>query len=136
MTVVFLQNLEYYEGTLFLTTNRVETFDPAFQSRVHVSIQYSELEAVSRRQVWENMLRRVPEGRHEIDEQALNSFASIEMNGRQIKNLIKAAGLIAADENSSMKVEHVETVLEIMHPSYDFRRDRAENEDDNIMQPS
>lgn len=30
---IFLRTLEYYEGILFLTTNRVKNMDPAFQSR-------------------------------------------------------------------------------------------------------
>jgi hypothetical protein len=35
---VFLRMLEYYKGLLFLTTNRVGTFDEAFTSRVHISL--------------------------------------------------------------------------------------------------
>lgn len=31
---IFLRLLEYFQGILFLTTNRVETFDDAFQSRM------------------------------------------------------------------------------------------------------
>lgn len=33
---VFLRVLEYYAGILFLTTNRVGTFDEAFKSRIHM----------------------------------------------------------------------------------------------------
>lgn len=33
MVSVFLRALEYHSGVLFLTTNRVHTVDPAFQSR-------------------------------------------------------------------------------------------------------
>lgn len=40
---IFLRVLEYYEGTMFLTTNRVQTFDPAFQLRIHIPIDYPEL---------------------------------------------------------------------------------------------
>ena len=31
--------LEYYEGILFLATNRLETMDVAFQSRIHVPVK-------------------------------------------------------------------------------------------------
>jgi SpoVK/Ycf46/Vps4 family AAA+-type ATPase len=41
----FLRAMEYYQGILFLTTNRVGTFDEAFISRVHVSIRVSSLHA-------------------------------------------------------------------------------------------
>ncbi|KAK6860718.1 hypothetical protein PG995_004354 [Apiospora arundinis] len=35
-----LRVLEYYQGILFLTTNRPETIDYAFKSRIHLSIPY------------------------------------------------------------------------------------------------
>ncbi|KAI1126963.1 hypothetical protein F5Y10DRAFT_293311 [Nemania abortiva] len=40
---VFLRVLEYYNGILFLTTNRVGTLDEAFKSRVHLSLYYPAL---------------------------------------------------------------------------------------------
>ncbi|KAJ8131176.1 hypothetical protein O1611_g2450 [Lasiodiplodia mahajangana] len=40
---VFLRVLEYYNGILFLTTNRVGTLDEAFKSRVHFSLYYPTL---------------------------------------------------------------------------------------------
>ncbi|KAI0112503.1 hypothetical protein GGR51DRAFT_507326 [Nemania sp. FL0031] len=40
---VFLRVLEYYNGILFLTTNRVGTLDEAFKSRVHLSLHYPAL---------------------------------------------------------------------------------------------
>lgn len=45
----FLRVLEYNAGVLFLTTNRVTNIDAAFQSRIHVSIEYPELSLSSRR---------------------------------------------------------------------------------------
>lgn len=35
---VFLRALEYYEGILILTTNRVGTFDEAFKSRIQLAL--------------------------------------------------------------------------------------------------
>ncbi|KAK8111683.1 uncharacterized protein PG998_008140 [Apiospora kogelbergensis] len=40
---VFLRVLEYYNGILFLTTNRVGTLDEAFKSRVRLSLYYPAL---------------------------------------------------------------------------------------------
>lgn len=48
---IFLRMLDYYEGILFLTTNRVKHIDDAFHSRIHVSLHYPPLKAVSRRQI-------------------------------------------------------------------------------------
>ena len=36
---IFLRLLEYFQGILFLTTNRVATFDDAFQSRIHIALR-------------------------------------------------------------------------------------------------
>ena len=52
LVVTFLRILEYFEGIMFLTTNRVSDFDPAFESRIHVSLEYPNLGAKSRRAVW------------------------------------------------------------------------------------
>lgn len=64
---IFLRMLEYYEGILFLTTNRAEHINPAFESRVHVSLTYKELDATSLRTFgassWPALLTRVLLGR-------------------------------------------------------------------------
>jgi len=49
---------------MFLTTNRVQTFDAAFQSRIHISLEYPELDAKSRKTVWQNFLNQ-----HDIAQQ-------------------------------------------------------------------
>jgi hypothetical protein len=56
---VFLRVLEYYQGILFLTTNRVNTFDEAFQSRIHMGIRYEELSMGARKEIWMNYVGRV-----------------------------------------------------------------------------
>lgn len=50
VTSIFLRSLEYYAGILFLTTNRVGSIDPAFKSRIHISLFYPrfDLEATLR----------------------------------------------------------------------------------------
>jgi hypothetical protein len=66
---VFLRLTEYYQGILFLTTNRVETFDEAFQSRIHMGIRYENLEAKARKKIWMHHVGKVEEmGREEKNE--------------------------------------------------------------------
>lgn len=55
---VFLRQLEYYKGVLFLTTNRISTMDAAFQSRIQVAIEYKELKPKARAMVWRGLLKR------------------------------------------------------------------------------
>lgn len=56
---IFLRVLEYYEGILFLTSNRNATFDDAFKSRIQVPLKYSSLTVESRKQVWKNFLENM-----------------------------------------------------------------------------
>lgn len=40
MVGIFLRLLEYHQGILFLTTNRVKSFDNAFYSRISIALKY------------------------------------------------------------------------------------------------
>jgi len=40
--------LKYHQGVLFLTTNRVVDFDPAFHSRISIALKYQELDELAR----------------------------------------------------------------------------------------
>ncbi|KAI9147501.1 AAA family ATPase [Paramyrothecium foliicola] len=56
---VFLRVLEYYEGILILTSNRVGTFDEAFKSRIQLSLHYEPLTREQRVTIWRNFLKRL-----------------------------------------------------------------------------
>ncbi|CAI7598798.1 unnamed protein product [Penicillium crustosum] len=107
---IFLRILEYYEGILFLTTNRTQNIDPAFESRIHLSLAYKELDAESRRQVWTQFLSRSLNIEAFTDEQ-LDQVAKSQLNGRQIKNVIKTAGLLAWSKGSELRYEYLKAVL-------------------------
>jgi hypothetical protein len=109
---IFLRVLEYYEGILFLTTNRLEDIDPAFQSRIHVSMAYPDLTSESRRHIWANFLEglEVPQDWSERD---LDELATVELNGRQIKNVLKSATLLSARKKQPLGRKFVDTVLAI-----------------------
>ncbi|KAL2067513.1 hypothetical protein VTL71DRAFT_1938 [Oculimacula yallundae] len=108
---IFLRTLEYYEGILFLTTNRVKNMDPAFQSRIHISMEYPGLDKKSRMQVWKNFLARGIE--HEIAEEEVDKLAEVEINGRQIKNVLKTGQLLASHQGARLRFEHLKTVLDV-----------------------
>ncbi|KAF2135366.1 uncharacterized protein K452DRAFT_330132 [Aplosporella prunicola CBS 121167] len=108
---IFLQRLEYFSGTLFLTTNRVETFDAAFSSRIHLSLTYPDLDVASRRKVWSNFFSNLERAGHNISETQLDTLASINMNGREIKNAMKLGSFLARDEDGPLSMEHLRTVL-------------------------
>ena len=117
---IFLRILEYYEGTLFLTTNRVEHIDPAFQSRIHVSMRYQELSIASRRQVWKTFVESSAasksgelKGKHAFTDDDLDRLAKYRMNGREIKNVLKTAQLLASKQQAPLGANHVDSILAI-----------------------
>ena len=111
---IFLRILEYYEGILFLTTNRVDNIDAAFQSRIHISMRYGELSKSSRRHVWVNFLNASSaKGKHSFSDEELDILAGNKMNGREIKNVLKTAQLLASRKGERLSYQHVENVLAI-----------------------
>ncbi|KAJ4413852.1 hypothetical protein N0V82_008294 [Gnomoniopsis sp. IMI 355080] len=169
---IFLRVLEYYEGIMFLTTNRVQTFDAAFQSRIHISLEYPELDMPARKAIWQNFLERhnmaqaaardksvisvtgaaksqptkkriassptpgtegntsdqvdeedstrnardeelhqrllVP---HNISPYEITHLAALKINGRQIKNFLKTAQLLAIYKEEPLCYSHLDTVI-------------------------
>lgn len=169
---IFLRVLEYYEGIMFLTTNRVQTFDAAFQSRIHISLEYPELDKAARKAIWQNFLERhdvaqaaardktalplpgaakseptrkrvstspVPDAEvvdngyddeendatkkvaeelhqqltqpHQISKDEIMKLADLRINGRQIKNFLKTAQLLAIYKQEPLSYSHLETVV-------------------------
>lgn len=105
---IFLRLLEYYQGTLFLTTNRVDNIDAAFQSRIHLHLRYPELTRESRATIWRTFLAGLPS---EVGDAEVMELSKLRLNGRQIKNLVKTAGLVALEEAVVLKKEHIDMVI-------------------------
>merc|ERR1711972_392252 len=85
MTGIFLRLLEYHQGILFLTSNRIKHFDPALNSRITVALHYPSLDQKTRSQVWRCMLSAAGASASNFDIDALAVNAA---NGRQIKNAV------------------------------------------------
>ncbi|KAF2145589.1 uncharacterized protein K452DRAFT_243751 [Aplosporella prunicola CBS 121167] len=109
---IFLRLLEYYEGILFLTTNRVDNLDAAFESRIHLSLEYDDLDVSSRRHVWTSFLSR-SSNVAEFSAEQLDSLAEKQLNGRQIKNILKTAQLLATKKEAALDFGYVDTVLRL-----------------------
>ena len=110
---IFLRILEYYEGFLFLTTNRVDNIDAAFESRIHLSLQYEELNLSSRYQIWKTFLGVSASETGCFSEENLQTLSEIPMNGRQIKNVIKTAQLLASSKGQPVSFDNVEVVTRL-----------------------
>ncbi|KAI1774299.1 hypothetical protein F4818DRAFT_419531 [Hypoxylon cercidicola] len=113
---VFLRVLEYYNGLLFLTTNRVGTIDEAFKSRIHMSLYYPPLDKAQTRDIFRlniAKLREIEAQRHDVTGEpplAIRDGEIIDFagrhyeenarstgcwNGRQIRNAFQIASSLA-----------------------------------------
>jgi hypothetical protein len=104
---VFLRAMEYYRGILFLTTNRVGHFDPAFFSRIHVYIGYKPLDKEGRKRIWKQFFEKLETeraGELQVRSGAKRFVLSddvlegIEWNGREIRNAFQTAVALAEYE--------------------------------------
>ncbi|MCJ1433403.1 hypothetical protein MMC27_002763 [Xylographa pallens] len=115
LVAVFLRTLEYFQGIIFLTSNRVSAFDEAIKSRVHLALQYAAPGQASRRQLWRQQLRTIPApsrgGVADLDA-VLDEVERAPMNGREIANAIHTALTLAREEGARLGVEHLRTVVE------------------------
>jgi hypothetical protein len=104
---VFLRAMDYFQGILFLTTNRVGQFDDAFASRIHLSLGYKKLDNKARAQIWVNLFEKLTEDyRKKIGPQVdfsisakeyvrLKRVMDLEWNGREIRNAFQTAVALA-----------------------------------------
>ncbi|KAI1122776.1 hypothetical protein F5Y10DRAFT_253232 [Nemania abortiva] len=104
---IFLRAMDYFQGILFLTSNRVGHFDEAFMSRIHVSIGYERLDDDARSKIWDNLFSKLKEDhknggaeiRYEYDAKQYvkkdPEIKKLQWNGREIRNAFQTAVALA-----------------------------------------
>ncbi|KAI0151599.1 hypothetical protein GGR57DRAFT_492893 [Xylariaceae sp. FL1272] len=110
---VFLRAMDYFQGILFLTTNRIGHFDEAIMSRIHLAIGYEPLDDKAREQIWENLFRKLkddhkmggPEIRYEYEAKQYakknEEVRRLRWNGREIRNAFQTTVALAVHEAKS-----------------------------------
>lgn len=133
---IFLKKLEYYRGIMFLTTNRHHSFDEAFKSRIHIAIRYPDLDTNARRTVWQNFLKRAENVYQQgvsISEIEMDEIAQKKLNGREIRNIVKSAQLLASRSRGPLRRSHLEIVWKIEHEDSAWRSVDGENICSGVM---
>ncbi|KAI6089961.1 P-loop containing nucleoside triphosphate hydrolase protein [Hypoxylon rubiginosum] len=130
---VFLRELEYYQGILLLTTNQAEVIDEAFQSRIHLSLQYPSLDTAARLKIWENFManaRQYKSIKVDVGQSDLRILAETPLNGRQIKNTISIAVKIAAtSEPHTITASSLKDTARLLQSSQFPREPKTFNQD-------
>ncbi|TLS28202.1 hypothetical protein PpBr36_00036 [Pyricularia pennisetigena] len=120
----FLRALEFYRGILFLTTNRVGSFDDAFISRIHVQLRYPPFKDEERQKVWRTFISKLERDRGDTIRLNLNAqeyiegreIRELEWNGREIRNEFESD--LDAEGRIVVKHDHLRSVVEL---SRDFK---------------
>jgi SpoVK/Ycf46/Vps4 family AAA+-type ATPase len=115
---VLLRVLEYYSGILILTTNRINQFDIAVQSRVNLGIKYNNLTMVQKQCIFSQFIDSIPEDMIDDKEGIVRWFKedpdAIEwlepLNGRQVRNVLFSAGNLAQKDGEMLRVDHIQTM--------------------------
>ncbi|CAN9080616.1 unnamed protein product [Alternaria alternata] len=141
---VFLRALEYYDGILILTSNRVGTFDEAFKSRIQLALHYDNLGIVQRKKIWRNFITRMKT----LEESSTKDLEDIvdhidelskePMNGREIRNSITIARQLAQFRNkSSFQYSDLKDAMKVGSRFSKYLKDlRMNYTDDMIKQDS
>lgn len=112
---VFLRVLEYYEGILILTSNRIGTFDEAFKSRVQLSLHYPPLSEKNRIDVWDNFVEHLRQSDEDVDYDSISGkvlkLARHKLNGRQIRNTLNTARQLAQFRGQRLEYDHLEQAI-------------------------
>jgi hypothetical protein len=138
LVAVFLRALEYYEGIMFLTTNRIDSFDPAFKSRIHLSLKYPRLCREYRRELWSNFIKTGVSD--DVDPSVQNAnfldrMAEHKFNGRQIRNVVRTAYALSVNWDEELSDSHILTTLSAMN-NYDNLSDEASDSESDQEESS
>ncbi|KAJ6134492.1 hypothetical protein N7523_000814 [Penicillium sp. IBT 18751x] len=114
LVTIFLRKLEYYQGVLFLTSNRGIQFDDAILSRIHLTIEYENLTREFRRDLWSTFLSRActMQGPAVVEEHDLRRLESLALNGREIKNIAAIAHALAEADGNQVSYKFLELAAE------------------------
>ena len=143
---IFLRELEYFRGIIFLTTNLYHTIDSAFRSRVSLHLLFNPLSTEARELVWRKFLHRMPKaakkplaitdgvlgGTKEGKEPAKDDDAALatgglsdedlkelslwSLNGREIKNAVKMVRSWCDHKGYDLSLSRLENGIKVTSP--------------------
>jgi hypothetical protein len=158
---VFLRQLEYYDGILILTSNRVgdcmspyallhmhslansskPIVDEAFKSRIQLALHYENLGEPQRKKIWRNFLNRLESVE---DEEAadvedirdhIDELSKKIMNGREIRNALTIARQLALARKERFQYSHLKHAIDVVGKFSTYLEDLHDKlTDDQIKQ--
>ncbi|KAK5093854.1 hypothetical protein LTS08_008813 [Lithohypha guttulata] len=114
LVAVFLRKLEHFDGILILTTNLVDHFDSAILDRMHLQMHYHPLGKAAKKEVLTGFLTSLcgEDGLSNFGADYLDRFAGMNVNGRQIKNIVSIAYTLSREDEEELSCLHIDHALE------------------------
>lgn len=138
---IFLRELEYFRGIIFLTTNMYDSIDSAFLSRISLHLLFKALTPEARLVVWRKFLDRLPappaksvdvtthaeddvkdkaEGLTgtfvDLTEDDFKELAAWQLNGREIKTAVKMASSWCDHKGYDITLSRIENGIRVTSP--------------------
>ncbi|KAF6829355.1 Vacuolar protein sorting-associated protein 4B [Colletotrichum plurivorum] len=118
---IFLRELEYFRGIIFLTTNLYDTIDSAFRSRVSLHLLFKPLTSDARALIWRKFLGRLPRREGEdvgelLCDEDVEELSQWSLNGREIKNAVKMVRTWCDHKDYEMNLARLENGIRVTSP--------------------
>ncbi|XXG94685.1 hypothetical protein Hte_000942 [Hypoxylon texense] len=113
IAAVSIRKIEYFQGVLFLVTNRKADLDAAIQSKIQVTISYPDLTEKTRFDIWRNLIeanKSVVTDNSWTDD-VFSLLGKLDLNGRIIRNILRTAVAYANADNSELGFRHVWAII-------------------------
>lgn len=99
---VFLRTLEYYNGFLFLATNRATTVDDAILSRLTAHVRYQMPDQDRRRQILAVQAAALAV---QVPDDVADYAVSLPLSGRDIRSVLKLAKFVTQAKGQALNLE-------------------------------
>ncbi|WP_445716531.1 AAA family ATPase [Flavobacterium sp.] len=99
---IFLKLLEYFNGIIFLTTNKINDLDDAILSRVTLALHYPNLDEKAREIIWNNVLKK-----NNTKLETTKNLSKIQLSSRDIRNYAKLASIAFDEIKSENEIIHL-----------------------------
>jgi SpoVK/Ycf46/Vps4 family AAA+-type ATPase len=140
---IFLRELEYFRGIIFLTTNLYSTIDSAFRSRVSLHLLFNSLTPEARVLIWRKFLDRAnklmplaekpgvvehkedgpppavqvaEKGEGDLADDEIKELAAWQLNGREIKTAVKMTRTWCDHKGYTMSLSRLENGIKVTSP--------------------
>ena len=131
--------------------------DDAFLSRMHLHLRYPSLSAASRVMLWEQFLLRAGSSNIQLEAQSrippqssqaiessnpsidlssedMNALATWDLNGREIRNVVKTARLWCTYNNYGLTLDRIEAAIRVTAAFAEKTTEEAECQDSRKRQ--